>query len=120
MSDNTNEGTTVVGAVDGPRAKILEAIRRDVGLTMGNVGEIFNLKTLEENIEFQVAIDDLIEAGEIYSQKGRSGGLKLGPKPASNPQSLATQARAMVLKAKKDAQEKARKQLAQESDKNPQ
>lgn len=111
MPENTNEEkTTVVGAVDGPRQRILEAVKQGK-LTMGNYPEVLGLKTEDEMMDYMIQIDLLVEAGEIFSQKGRQGGLKLGPKPATTPTSLAVKVRAAFLKAKKEAQEKAEKEL---------
>lgn len=152
MSDNT-ENVTVVGAVDGPRAEIIQALRENKGLAQGNVCEVFNLNPADvfvpqgtavvmtddglagpfaieeikerskewfgvpaENLtivalegdvnpttragQLHIAIDDLLESGEIHSQKGRQGGLKLGPKPPPTAKSASASAFAKIRKNK--------------------
>lgn len=105
MSDNQtrNEDSVTVGTVDGPRERVLNAVRRDIGLNMGNFPELLECTTEEDTVNCAQAILDLIELGEIHSTKGRYGGLKLGAKPAPTGKSLAAMALAKARAAKEAA-----------------
>lgn len=115
MSDVTDDGV-VVGAVDGPRARLLAACRRGESLQSGTFLEHFGLDPVEattlnhngdrvidtssEAGQMLIAFQDLLDRQEIHVQRGRNGGIKAGPKPPPNPRNATNTALAILRRSR--------------------
>ena len=107
---------TVVGAVDGPRARLLQALRRGESIQSGSILEHFGLDAMDalkmapngqkvidtdsESGQMLVAFQDLLDAGEIHVQRGRGGGVKAGPKPPPNAKNATNSALAILRRSR--------------------